>query len=89
MTKKSKSVKQGSDDITLPLMDKNQGQQITACIPSPEFYQTIIYERDEKLMRMRKVSSSSGNKNLLLNIPWFLSCQGQRNGHFQSQTIFF
>uniref|UniRef100_A0A3B4TLQ1 ARVCF delta catenin family member n=1 Tax=Seriola dumerili TaxID=41447 RepID=A0A3B4TLQ1_SERDU len=25
--------KQGSDDITLPLMDKNQGQQIIACIP--------------------------------------------------------
>uniref|UniRef100_A0A8C9ZD57 ARVCF delta catenin family member n=1 Tax=Sander lucioperca TaxID=283035 RepID=A0A8C9ZD57_SANLU len=32
VTKKSKSGKQGSDDITLPLMDKNQGQQIVACI---------------------------------------------------------
>uniref|UniRef100_A0A3B4ZWY1 Armadillo repeat protein deleted in velo-cardio-facial syndrome homolog n=1 Tax=Stegastes partitus TaxID=144197 RepID=A0A3B4ZWY1_9TELE len=30
VTKKSKSGKQGSDDITLPLMDKNQGQKITA-----------------------------------------------------------
>uniref|UniRef100_A0A3Q0SVR8 ARVCF delta catenin family member n=1 Tax=Amphilophus citrinellus TaxID=61819 RepID=A0A3Q0SVR8_AMPCI len=30
--------KQGSDDITLPLMDKNQGQRITACIPSVKFY---------------------------------------------------
>uniref|UniRef100_A0A3Q0SVN5 ARVCF delta catenin family member n=1 Tax=Amphilophus citrinellus TaxID=61819 RepID=A0A3Q0SVN5_AMPCI len=30
--KKSKSGKQGSDDITLPLMDKNQGQRITALV---------------------------------------------------------
>lgn len=38
VTKKSKSGKQGSDDITLPLMDKNQGQQITACVPSAKCY---------------------------------------------------
>lgn len=37
VTKKSKSAKQqGSDDITLPLMDKTQGQQIILCIPSLE-----------------------------------------------------
>lgn len=34
VTKKSKSAKQGSDDITLPLMDKTQGQQIIPRVPS-------------------------------------------------------
>lgn len=44
VTKKSKSGKQTGDDITLPLMDKNQGQVIMAGFCQQENYYSIITE---------------------------------------------
>lgn len=52
VTKRTKSGKQNGDDITLPLMEKNQGQKIVACLP--------LVKLDSIIIEMKNVSFTSG-----------------------------